>query len=224
MRAAHARVRADGGGLRRRGLPGPGRGRRVVRAAGVHDGRPAGRERAREPRPRAERDPQLRLRVPAAPHHRQPGAGRRPQGRRVVRPADRARRAGRDRASSTRRDIADMRAARRAVARRRDPAGARRAADRRGGAARRLSRACCCRSRNAREAAVVAGLDCIRCASLAEAVARAERSGGVPVAGRRAGAGCAAPASRRRTSPTCAARRWRAARSRSPRPAATTCC
>ena len=68
--------------LRRRGLPGARRSRRVVRPAGVHDGRPARRERPREPRPRAQRDPQLRLRVPAASHHGQPGAGRRAQGRR----------------------------------------------------------------------------------------------------------------------------------------------
>ena len=63
----------------------------VVRLPVLHDGRPAGRQRPREPRPRAQRDPQFRLRVSAAPHHRQSGAGRCAQGRRVVRPADRAR-------------------------------------------------------------------------------------------------------------------------------------
>ena len=46
----------------------------------LHDGRPARRERPREPRPRAQRDSQLRLRVSAAPDHRQPRAGRRAQG------------------------------------------------------------------------------------------------------------------------------------------------
>ena len=54
---------ANGCGVRRRGLPGPGRGRRLVRPAVVHDGRAAGRERPREPRARAHRDSQLRLRV-----------------------------------------------------------------------------------------------------------------------------------------------------------------
>ena len=73
------------------------RGGRVVRPAPLHDGRAARRDRAREPRPRARGDPQFRLRVPAAPHHRQPGAGGCAQGRLVVRPADRARPARRHR-------------------------------------------------------------------------------------------------------------------------------
>ena len=226
-RSRHARVRADGGGLRRRGLPGPRRSRRVVRLADVHDGRPAGRQRAREPRPRAQRDPQLRLRVPAAPRHRQPGAGRRAQGRLVVRPADRARR------SSRRPGVVDAARrsptcvlARRAVARRRDPAGARRAADRRRGAARRLSRPPAAGCATPREAAVVDGpASCMPVRSLPDAVARAERSGGVPrAASRRRRPPPHAGDAARRISPTCAASRWRAARSRSPRPAATTCC
>ena len=71
-----ARVPAHRGGVRHRGLPGARRGRRVVWAAGIHDGRAAGRQRSREPRPRSQRDSQLRLRVPAAPRHREPCAGR----------------------------------------------------------------------------------------------------------------------------------------------------
>ncbi len=157
-----ARAPADGGGVRRRGLPGARRGGRVVRAAGLHDGRPAGRERPREPRPRAERDPQFRLRVPAASHHRQPRAGGRAQGRRVVRSADRARHsrgAGHRRATDDRRPRARSASCR--------------------STARFTRRAACCRLRrrrgatgcrglllpaaNASEAAIVSGLACLPC-------------------------------------------------------------
>ena len=142
----------------------------------VHDGRPAGRQRAREPRPRASairnsgfEFPPHRITVNLAPADvRKAGA--------VVRSADRARHprgAGRRRAARDRRP----RAARRAVARRIDPADARRAADCRGGAARRRWPACCCPRANASEAAIVAGLDVLAVSSLADAVRRAERSG-----------------------------------------------
>ena len=82
---------ANGGAVRRGRVRRPRRSGRLVRHADVHDGRPAGYERPREPRPGPERHPEFRLRVPAASHHREPGAGRRPQGRRGVRSADRAR-------------------------------------------------------------------------------------------------------------------------------------
>ena len=156
-RAARARVPADGGGVRRRRLPGPRRSRRSFgmppfTMVGLPDA-----ERSREPRSRPQRHPQLGFRVSRPPHHRQPGARRRPQGGRVVRPADRARhsrRAGRRRAPRRRRS----RAARRAVAGRLDPAGARRAADCGGRHARRAVGASCCHS-NASEAAIVDGPD-----------------------------------------------------------------
>ena len=105
-RPACARLPPDRRALRNRRLHGPRRGRRLVRPALLHAGRPARRQRPREPRPREERDPELRVRVSAASHHRQPGAGRRPEGRLGVRPADRARhprRAGRRRAPRDRR-------------------------------------------------------------------------------------------------------------------------
>ena len=78
---------------------------------------------------------------------------------------------------------------------------------------------------NSSEAAVVEGLELYPVRSLAEAVARAERSR------LRSAPSPAASCRRRRrrrrrstaTSPTSTARRWRAARSRSPPPAATTC-
>ena len=188
---AHARVRPDGGRLRHRGLPRARRSGRFVRPSGVSDGRPAGRERAREPRPRAERDPQLRVRVSAAPHHRQPGAGGRAQGRLVLRPADRARRArGRRRADSPQRRRSrcclgelsldgGIHAARGvlpiAVAARRHRAATR----------------CCCRRRTRRSRASSTGLELCPVRRCAEAVAALND----PVAFRGV-AGCR-PASRR---------------------------
>ena len=61
--ASRARLPADRRGLRRRSLSGPRRSGRLVRLSAVHDGRPARRQRAREPRSRSQRDPQLGLRV-----------------------------------------------------------------------------------------------------------------------------------------------------------------
>ena len=118
MRARRAGDAPLGDGLRDRRLPGPGRGGRGLRPAGLHDGGAARPERPGEPRPRPERHPQLGLRVPAAPDHRQPGAGRRPQRRVVVRPADRARHPRRNRRRSSAADRRRGRAPRRAVARR----------------------------------------------------------------------------------------------------------
>ena len=159
---------------------------------------------------------------PAASHHRQPGAGRRAQGRRGVRPADRARhprRAGRRRAprdrttswcSASSRSTASIHAARgvlpiAAAARREGVPGVLlpRAERRRSGGRRRPRRSCRCRRWPKRSQ-------------------RAERS----VAGGRRGAG---PRRCRREPPrpiwpTCAVSCSRGARSRSPRPADTTCC
>ena len=67
-------MRAHGGRLRHRSVPVQVEVDVSFGLPGVHDGRPARRQRAREPRPRAQRDPQLRLRVPAASRHRQPRA------------------------------------------------------------------------------------------------------------------------------------------------------
>ena len=99
---------ADGRGLRRRGLPGPRRSGRVVRVARLHDGRPARRERPREPRPRAERDPQFRLRV--SRRTGSPSTWRRPTcARRARRSTCRSRSASsRRRASSSGAHIADL--------------------------------------------------------------------------------------------------------------------
>ena len=200
-----------------------GRSRRLVRPAGVSDGRPAGRERAREPRPRAQRDPQLGVRVSAAPRHRQPGAGRHPQGRLVVRSADRARRPRRRRAHHAARHRRRP-AARRAVARRRNPDRARRAADRRGGAAASLPRAAAApsqqqRSRRRRRARALSRAVAGRSGLGAERPGRVPRVAGRGPAGRAATASAASTA----TSPTSTGRRWRGGRSRLPPPAATTC-
>jgi magnesium chelatase family protein len=60
--------------------PGSHRGRCRLRAAPLHDGGAARCDRPREPRPCTLGDPELRLRVPAPSHHRQPRAGRCAQG------------------------------------------------------------------------------------------------------------------------------------------------
>ena len=137
----HARVHADGGGLRDRGVR-ASRSKWTSRSgcpcftmvglpdASVRESRDRVRSAIRNS---GFEFPRHRITVNLAP-------GRHPQGRLVVRSADRARRARRVglRHAARRRRRA---AARRAVARRRDPAGARRAADRGGGAARTASRA-----------------------------------------------------------------------------------
>ena len=83
--------------LRPRRRPRLRRGRRLERLPRPHAGRAARRQRAREPRSRAHRDPQLGLRLSAHAHHREPRARRRAQGRRRLRSADRARHPGRGR-------------------------------------------------------------------------------------------------------------------------------
>ena len=156
--ARRAGVRAHRRGLRHRSRAGARRGRRVVRPAGVHDGRTAGPERPREPRSHPQRHPQLRLRVPAAPRHRQPRAGRRPQGGLGVRSADRARHPRGDR----RRRAAAMWttcwcwASCRSTAAFRRRAACCRSPRRR---ARRRFRGLLLPAANSREAAVVGGLD-----------------------------------------------------------------
>src|SRR4051794_14739327 len=55
----NARNAAHGGSFWRRVVPGSRRGRCLVRISQLYDGRAARRERAREPRPRAHRYPQL---------------------------------------------------------------------------------------------------------------------------------------------------------------------
>ena len=120
-RARHPANRRD---LRRRSVPGQCRGRCLGRrAARDHHGGAAGCQRAREPRPRAERHPELRFRVSAASCDRQPLPGRHPQGGLGVRPPDRPWGAGRDRSHSSPSDGRRRRPGR-AVAGRRDPAGA----------------------------------------------------------------------------------------------------
>ena len=188
----------------------------------LHDGRPAGRQRPRKPRPCPQRYSQFRLRVSQAPHHREPGARRHAQGGRGLRSADRARRPGGDGpgAAARRRRRGDRGGV---VARRRHSAGARRAADRRGGAqAARAGPAAAARqrpgSRGGRRAARsfrsgLAGRRRRRAGTIRGPVRRWPRSR----RGRRRKT-CTA------ISPTCAASSWRGARSRSPRRAATTCC
>ena len=113
--------RADRRHLRRRRVPGACRGRRLGRrAARGHHGGAAGRQRTREPRPRAERHPGLRLRVPSAPRDGEPLPGRHPEGRIGLRSPDRDRGA---RGCRDDPDAPDRRrgGARRAVARRCGP-------------------------------------------------------------------------------------------------------
>ena len=192
----------------------------------VSDGRPAGCERPREPRPRAQRDPQLGLRVSAASRHRQPRAGRRAQGRLVVRSADRARHPRRRRASSSAATSRTSCVLGELSLDGAHPAGARRAADRRGGAARRAATALLLphrqrqRGRRRRRARAAPGVARSPKPSLAlndPATFRRRRRGR---RGRAAPGGGASTA----TSPTSAASCSRGARSRSPPPAATTCC
>ena len=147
-----------GGRIRDRGLHRRRRSRRVVRTSGLHDGRSSRCVRSREPRPRPQRDPQLRVRIPRASRHRQSRACRRSQGRILVRSADRAGRARGQRrghaarmwttcwcSANCRWTAASIRRAAFCRSRRRHGASA--------------SAGCCCRRPNRAEAAVVEGLE-----------------------------------------------------------------
>ena len=138
---AHACNHRKRHGHRRRCLPGARRDRRQPRLPHVSTRRPARREHQGEPRSRPRRDAQLA--ATTSPSRGSPSTSR---------PATSARpgpafdlpiavgmlaATGRRQAHGLRRH----RPRRRAVARRIDPAGARRAADRRGGAAQRRARA-----------------------------------------------------------------------------------
>lgn len=90
-----ARLHLHRGARGRVGRTRAGRGRRQLRAAGIHDRRLAGCERPRKPRSRPQRDPQRGPGISSSSNHREPGAGRPAQGRQQLRPADRARRPGR---------------------------------------------------------------------------------------------------------------------------------
>ena len=174
------------------------------------------------------RDRQLRLRVPAEADHGQPGAGRPAQGGPGLRPRDRRGDPRRLRAAPAR-HARRLRGRRGARPRRRPPAGAGRPADGRGGgparpdAARdrraerprgRARRAARPQRQRALRVTPLRRLDQL---SLIELTGRARRARAA--AGRRSRG-----ASRRsRTSPSSAASRSCAARSRSPRRAATAC-
>ena len=138
-RQAHAGPTRKRRGLRRGGISSTRRGRRRLRTSLLSHGRSAGRERPREPRSRARGDPELRVRLPCAPHDDQSRAGRRAQGRVRVRPSDRARHSG-GRSGSPFTRSHRRRPRRRTLARRHDSRGARCAADRRRGPAARRRR------------------------------------------------------------------------------------
>jgi hypothetical protein len=122
----HACARALGSARRNRGRARQRRSRRRERTARLHDCRPTGLRRPREPRARAHRHPQRGIRLPERAHHGEPCARRSAQGRRLVRSADRARNSHghRVRPEGT---VGNLRSRRRAGARRPDPAGPRRA-------------------------------------------------------------------------------------------------
>ncbi len=71
----HACLGSNRRRVRDRSLPRAGGSRRLVRPAGVSDGGAAGRERTGESRPRAQRDQELGVRIPAASRHRESRAG-----------------------------------------------------------------------------------------------------------------------------------------------------
>ena len=220
---ARARLSSDRSRVRRRGLPGARRSRRVLRHAGVHDGRPARRQRPREPRPRAQRDPQFRLRVSrrtaSRSISRRPTSAR-PARRSICRSRSASSPPGHRRTPRHRRS-ACCSASCRSTARFTPTRGVLpiAAAARRDG----LSRRSCCRRRTPARRRSSPGSTSIAVSSLAEAV----RALNDP-SDRRRRAAC-----RRRlpllapTSPiwrTSAANCSRAARSKSRAPAATTCC
>ena len=149
--------------------PRDGRGRRPARAARVRDRGPRGHGRARGPRADRERDPQLRVRVPAAPDHRQPRPRRRSQGGPGSRPAARLRGPRRERPAA-RRAARGGRARRRAGPRRRPETHPRHAGGRPGGPRRRACRLLVLAPERSREAGLVDGLEVAAVGSLRSAV------------------------------------------------------
>ena len=217
-------MRAHGGGLRRRGLYGPGRGRRLVRPADLRDGRAC-----RTPAcARAGTACAARSATPASSSRRtaSPSTSRRPT---CARPDPRS--TCRSRWASWRRpgwssgatSPISLLLGELSLDGGIQPARGR-AAGCRGGATRSVRRPPAPR-RNAAEASVVEGLRLYPVRSLTEAVAALNDP--EPSFQRcRPRRRCRRPARRcrGRTSPTSSGRRWPAARSRSPRPAGTTCC
>ena len=146
------------------------RGRRRLRPAPLSAGGPARRQRAGEPRSRARGDPQLRLRVSLSIASR--STWRRRTSARRARPSTcRSRSACSPPAAWSHPRHPRHRPRRRALARRHDSPGARRAADCRRRPARRGATALLLPPATAAEAAVVEGLRLLPVATLAEAVA-----------------------------------------------------
>ena len=218
----HARSPVCGRGHRRRRDSRLGRSRRLARTAGHDDGRAAGCDGAREPRPRADGDSQLGFPFPGRSHHRQPRAGRRAQGRRRVRSADRAGHPRRGRACCR---IAKQRASRSSAACRSTAASRRCAGCCRLPSRPGARRARCCFPRpTSPKPASSTGCGCFPVASLFDAAQCCSCRDSPPPA-----TPPAPPPSRDRrprstTWPTCAASRPGGARSRSPPPARITCC